>query len=450
MTLETPVLPPKATNTAAPSAGSRPRHRRRPWLRLAIIGGIVVLAAALLLRHGSGSSPAQDRAARSRTVPVVVATARAGDMGVYLIGLGTVTPVNTVTVRSRVDGQLVAVNYREGQLVRKGDVLAQIDPRPFQVQLLQAEGQQAKDEATLKNAQLDLKRYQVLVAEDSIPRQQLDTQVATVNQLQATLKSDQAQIESAKLNLTYSRITAPISGRAGLRLVDPGNMVHAADPNGLLVLTQLEPIAVVFTIPADQLPPVMAHMRSGSRLPVEAWDRDLKARLALGTLEAVDNQIDETTGTVRLKALFGNEDHALFSNQFVNARLLVDTLRQTVIIPTAALQRGAQGTFVWVVKPDSTADMRNVEVQLTEGESSAVRQGVSAGEPVVTDGVDNLQPGTKVATGPPGGAAGETGGPGRPGGGGRGGEGGPKSGGGGRGSGEGGAKGTEGGGRPAQ
>ena len=261
---------------------------------------MIVLAAALLLRHGSGSSPAQDRAARSRTVPVVVATARAGDMGVYLIGLGTVTPVNTVTVRSRVDGQLVAVNYREGQLVRKGDVLAQIDPRPLQVQLLQAEGQQAKDEATLKNAQLDLKRYQVLVAEDSIPRQQLDTQVATVNQLEATLKSDRAQIESAKLNLTYSRITAPISGRAGLRLVDPGNMVHAADPNGLLVLTQLEPIAVVFTIPADQLPPVMAHMRSGSRLPVEAWDRDLKARLALGTLEAVDNQIDETTGTVRL------------------------------------------------------------------------------------------------------------------------------------------------------
>src|SRR5262245_24376220 len=250
-------------------------QRHRLWPRAALAGGILVLAAFLLFRRDSGAKTARG-AGGPRTVPVVTVTAKAIDMDVTLSGLGTVTAVNTVTVRSRVDGQLVSVNYREGQVVRKGDVLAQIDPRPFEVQLHQAEGQRAKDEATLKNAQLDLERYRVLLAEDSIPRQQLDTQVATVDQLQATLRTDPAQIESPTLNLTYSRITAPISGRVGLRLVDPGNIVHAADPNGLVVITQLEPIAVVFTIAADQLPPVMTRLRAGNHLPVEAWDRDLK------------------------------------------------------------------------------------------------------------------------------------------------------------------------------
>jgi len=388
--------------------------KRRFWPRAALAAGILAILAFLLLRRDSGARTARERGGGARTVPVVAVSARAGDMGVYLTGLGTVTPVNTVTVRSRVDGQLVGVNYKEGQTVRKGDVLAQIDPRPFQVQLLQAEGQRARDEATLQNARVDLERYRVLLAQDSIPRQQLDTQSATVAQLDATLKTDQAQIESAKLNLTYSRITAPISGRVGLRLVDIGNIVHAADPNGLVVITQLEPITVVFTIAADQLPPVMTRLRMGSHLPVEAWDRDLKTRLASGTLEAVDNQIDETTGTVRLKAVFTNEDSALFPNQFVNARLLVDTLRQTVIVPTAAVQRSQQGSYVWVVKPDSTAEMRDVSVQHTEGDESAIQKGVAAGEAVVTDGVDNLQPGAKVATG--GGGPGGAGGPGAAGG----------------------------------
>jgi len=376
-----------------------PEQRRRRTVRrsLFVVGVIVVLIGAVLfLRRGDPPAGARARGA-PRTVSVVTATAHAGDMPIYLNGLGTVTAVSTVTIRSRVDGQLLSVAYREGQVVRQGDLLAQIDPRPFQVQLMQAEGQRAKDEATLANAQVDLKRYEALFAEDSIPRQQLDTQVALVKQLQATLESDRGQVESAKLNLAYCRISAPFAGRVGLRLVDPGNIVHASDASGLLVITQLAPIAVVFTIPAEQLAPVTAQMRAGHPLAVEAWDRDLHQRLANGTLEAVDNQVDEATGTIRLKAIFSNEDGVLFANQFVNARLLVDTLRQAVLVPTAALQRGPQSTYVYVVKPDSTVETRNVEVQLTEGESTAIRSGVSPGELVVVDGVDKLQPGATVA-----------------------------------------------------
>ena len=380
--------------------------RRRFWSRLAVGAAILALVAIFFWRRDAGGATSSRGRPAVRAVPVVAATARPDDMPVYLNGLGRATALNTVTVRSRVDGQLLSVNYREGQIVNKGDVLAQIDPRPFQVQLLQAEGQRAKDEATLTNAQLDLERYRVLVAQDSIPRQQLDTQVATVNQLKATLESDRAQIESAKLNLTYSRIVAPISGRVGLRPVDAGNMIHATDPNGLVVITELDPIAVIFTLPSDQLPPVIRKMRSGERLPVEAWDREIQNRLAAGSLEAVDNQIDEATGTVRLKALFANPDRALFPNQFVNARMLLDTLHAVVIVPTAALQHSPQGTYVWVVGPDGAVQMHNVEILHTEGDQSAVRQGLSAGDVVVTEGVDNLQPGTKVATGSPGGTPG--------------------------------------------
>ena len=382
----------------------RKRRRALIWIVAAVV--VIVAGGAWMVRRGDPPATRSGRGTGPRVVPVVVATARQSDVPVYVDGLGTVTAISTVTVRSRVDGQLVTVNYREGQLVSPGDLLAEIDPRPFQVQLLQAQGQQARDEATLANAKLDLQRYQTLLAQDSIPRQQLDTQVSLVNQGEATLKSDLAQVESARLNLTYCRIVAPTTGRVGLRLVDSGNMVHAADPNGLVVVTQLSPIAVVFTIPADRLAPVTAQMRQGHRLAVEAWDRDLHARLANGTLEAVDNQIDVTTGTVRLKAVFSNEDRALFSNQFVNARLLVDTLRGAVVVPTAALQRSAQGTFVWAVKPDSTVEMSDVDVQLSEGEQSAIGRGLVPGTAVVVEGVDNLQPGTKVAAGPPGGQPG--------------------------------------------
>jgi len=376
-----------------------PARRRWPW-----VVGLLVAALAIFLFSRSGQKQKNEAAAAktsaaNRVIPVMTIPARTGDLPVYLTGLGTVTAVNTVTVRSRVDGQLIRVLFREGQLVRKGELLAEIDPRAFQVQKLQAEGQRAKDEATLANARVDLQRYQVLVSQDSIPRQQLDTQAATVRQLEATLRSDQGSIESANLNLAYSRITAPIAGTVGLKLVDPGNIVHANDPNGIVVITQLQPIAVVFTIPADQLPPVQQQLRTGRELPVEAWDRELKNQLAAGTLLAIDNQIDQTTGTVRIKAVFQNENSALYSNQFVNARLLVNTLRGTVLIPTAALQRSPQSTFVWAVKPDSTAEMRTVDVQLTFGEVTSVRSGVAAGEPIVVDGVDKLQPGAKVAIG---------------------------------------------------
>jgi multidrug efflux system membrane fusion protein len=391
---------------------------RRLWPRVAVAGAIVALAAFFFWRRGgTAAKAARDRPARA--VPVVAVPVRAGDMPVYLDGLGTVTALNTVTVRSRVDGQLVSVGYREGQLVAKGAVLAQIDPRPFQAQLLQAEGQRGKDEAALKNAQIDLERYRVLLAQDSVPRQQLDTQVATVNQLKATLESDRAQVQSAQLNLTYSRITSPIAGRVGLRLVDAGNMIHPSDPSGLVVITQVDPIAVVFTIPSDQLPPVIQKMRAGQRLPVEAWDRELQHRLASGKLEAVDNQIDEATGTVRLKAQFDNPDRTLFPNQFVNARLLLETLSGAVIVPTTALQRSPQATYVWVLVPDSTVQMRDVEVEHTEGEQSAIRHGLAPGDVVVTDGVDSLQAGTKVTTGPPTGAAHQAGGGARSAGGGR-------------------------------
>jgi multidrug efflux system membrane fusion protein len=318
------------------------------------------------------------------------------DMGVYVTGLGTVTALKSVTVRTQVDGQLVSVAFKEGQPVLATELLAQIDPRPFQVQLEQAEGQYARDGATLKNARVDLRRYQVLVEQEAVPRQQLDTQVATVQQLEATLKSDQAQIDSARLNLTYARITSPLTGRIGLRLVDPGNVVHTTDQSGLAVITQRQPIAVVFTIPQDNLPDVQRQLNAGRRLDVDAYDRDFRTKLEAGILSAMDSQIDPTTGTIKLKATFANENEALFPNQFVNARLLVNTIPHAILVPSAAIQRGPQRTFVYVVTAGNTVDARDVTVSMTDDVEAAVGSGLAAGDVVVTDGVDRLQPGAHV------------------------------------------------------
>ena len=371
--------------------GSTGSHQRKAFLALGM--GLVIVVALAWSCRGKGKAP---EAASSRPVPVVSAIARKGDLVLALTGLGTVTPTDTVTVRSRVDGQINRVLFREGQLVQQGETLVEIDPRPFQVQLMQAEGQMAKDQAAAKNARMDLERYQSLAQQGILAKQQLDAQVSTVNQFEASLKADQAQVESAKLNLTYSRVAAPISGRVGLRLVDQGNVVHANDTTGLAVVVPVQPITVLFTIPADSIQRVLKKRNAGEVLVVEAYDRDLKNRLAVGTLTAIDNQVDSTTGTVRLKALFENKDTALFPNQFVNARLLVDTLHGVTLIPTAAIQRSPQGDFVYVVKPDSTVEMRMVEVQEMEGDGAAIRSHLNPGEVVVTDGLERLKPGSKV------------------------------------------------------
>lgn len=381
--------------------------KSRWWLWLLILGVIAIgiwyfrgartatqagdSAAAGAPSKGKGGAGAANFA-----VPVIVATAQRGDLPVYFNGLGTVTAFNTVTVRSRVDGQLISVAFREGQFVHEGDLLAQIDPRPFQVQLAQALGQLAKDQAQRRDAEANLERFKLLFKEGVIPQQQLDTQAALVGQFDGAIASDQSQIDNAKLQLTYSRITAPISGRIGLRLVDAGNIVHASDATGLLVITQLQPISVIFSLPQDQLPQVNAKLRSGVQLAVEAYDRDDTDKIATGKLVTIDNQIDLTTGTYKLKSMFGNEDNVLFPNQFVNVHLLVDTKRDLTIVPAAAIQRGPQGTYVYAAGSDNTAKIRIVTIAQTTGNNVGLSAGLNPGDVVVIDGQDKLQDGSKI------------------------------------------------------
>lgn len=413
-------VPPRGTRTediSTERTGSRKKH---PWLWVFAL--VIVVAAVWFYRSSHNNSQSQSSSASAPgakgsakggaggpggggfVVPVVVATAQRGDLPVYFNGLGTVTAFNTVTVRTRIDGQLIRVDFTEGQFVHQGNLLAEIDPRPYEVQLAQAEGVLAKDQASRKDAEVNFARFQLLFNAGVIPQQQLDTQRSLVGQFDGAILSDESQIANAKLQLTYCRITAPISGRVGLRLVDAGNMVHAADANGLVVITQLQPISVVFSLPEDQLPQVYSKLHAVHELPVEAFDRDNTAKIATGKLVTIDNQIDTTTGTYKLKSMFANEDNSLFPNQFVNVHLLVDTKKDLVIIPAAAIQRGPQGTYVYAVSPTSTVNIRTVTTAETTNNNIGITAGLNAGDVVVIDGQDKLQEGTKVLpSAPPGG-----------------------------------------------
>ena len=364
--------------------------------------GLAVVAGAgwyITTQMGTAQPTAARGAGRfgpGMATPVGIAVAAKGDIPIVIKALGTVTPLATVTIKTQITGQLVEVHFTEGQSVKKGDLLAVVDPRPYEVALQNANGTLAKDEALLKNAQIDLQRYQTLVKQDSIARQQLDTQAALVRQYEAQLITDRAIVDNAKLNLTYTRIIAPVTGRIGLRLVDQGNYVTMGDTTGICVVTQVQPISVMFTIPEDALPPVRKRLREGATLTVTALDRAQKNQLGLGKLATIDNQIDTTTGTVKLRAVFDNEDEALFPNQFVNVRLLADTVKDATVVPVAAIQRGQPGTFVYLVKADDTVTIRVVETGATDGERIAVTKGLEVGEQVVIDGVDRLRDGAKI------------------------------------------------------
>jgi len=390
-TPDSEVEPPERQGPA-PAASAR--RRRWPWLlALLLVAGAV---AFFMLRRPDQAREAAEAARANRPVPVGIASAEVADMPVTIEAIGTVTPLATVTVRTRIDGHLTQVGFREGQDVRKGDFLAEVDPRPYRIALEQAEAQLAKDQALLRNAEVDLDRYRNLVAEDSIARQQLDTQESLVRQSRAQVQLDQAQVDNAKLNLDYTRIVSPIDGRVGLRLVDQGNYVRTSDTTGIVVVTQMKPISVVFTIPEDRLPKVQARLRRSPSLPVTAFDRSGDEQIATGSLATIDNQIDATTGTVKLKAGFANDDERLYPNQFVNVRLLVDTLAGVTVVPSAAVQRGASGAYVYLVGADDTVAVRAVTTGLSDGDRTQVTQGLTTGDRVVTDGVDRLRDGIRV------------------------------------------------------
>ncbi len=387
----------ETSNNSMPARTRFTPFLKSRWLWLVVLC-LLVSGAYLFFAKGGQKSvrAAQQSPASAPGVPVMAVPVKKGDFGVFLSGLGAVTPLNTVTVKSRVDGELTKVLFREGQVVGKGELLAEIDSRPFEVQLTQAQGAMARDQAQLENAKMDLARFQDLVKKDLIPRQQLDTQDSLVHQYEGAVKVDQGQIDNAKLQLVYSRIIAPFSGRIGLRQVDAGNIVHASDAGGLAVITQMQPISVIFSLPEDNISQILGKIRSGSRLTVEAYDRDQKQKLALGALLTVDNQIDPNTGTVKLKATFPNTNNELFPNQFVNARLIIDFKHDALMVPPSAIQRGPQGTFVYVVKEDQTTALRPVTIGIIQEGNASITSGLSVGELVVVDGADRLRDGSKV------------------------------------------------------
>ncbi|MGA9979475.1 MAG: MdtA/MuxA family multidrug efflux RND transporter periplasmic adaptor subunit [Candidatus Sulfotelmatobacter sp.] len=380
------------SNQTKPTQTLQKKTRRSPlasWLTVVLA---LTLCAGFVACTGAKQ---QAQAAGPRAVSVAIAPVTQQDVPVYLVGLGSVTAFYTANIKSRVDGQIMRVNFREGQTVKEGDLLIVIDPRPYQVQLEQMQAQLFKDQATLRDARLNLDRYTTLIPSGSIAQQQVDTQKSLVDQLDGQVRTDQAQIDNAKLQIVYCNITAPFNGRVGLRQVDPGNIVHAADTTSMLILTQLQPIGVIFTLPENVLPTVAQHMKN-STLEVDAFNADNQTKLATGKLMTIDNQIDPTTGTDKLKAVFDNKDNQLWPNQFVNTKLLLETRKNSTVVPTAAILRGPQGTFVYVVKSDQTVEARPVTVSITEGDTTAVASGLHPGDMVVTDGQDKLQSGSKI------------------------------------------------------
>jgi multidrug efflux system membrane fusion protein len=364
------------------------------------VGIAIVVGAGWYITTHHSSAPSQGggrgRFAQNQATPVGIAAAVKADVPIIIRALGTVTPLATVTVKTQITGQLVQVNFTEGQSVKKDELLALVDPRPYEVALQNAQGTLAKDQALLKNAQIDLQRYKTLVAQDSIARQQYDTQAALVRQYEAQIIVDQAGVDGAKLNLVYTRIIAPVNGRIGLRLVDPGNYVTMGDATGICIITEMQPMSVLFAIPEDSLPQVRQRLRASAQLSVTALDRAQKNQLGQGVVSTNDNQIDTTTGTIRLRAIFDNSDEALFPNQFVNIRLLADTVKDAITVPVAAVQRGQPGTFVYLVKSDDTVTIRVVETGATDGEKIAITKGLEVGDQVVIDGVDRLRDGAKI------------------------------------------------------
>lgn len=392
-----PNEPPKAPKEQEASHFEE-RPRKRPWVWIVLL---LLLLVGVISWHRARAKAdaAKSKNAEPPAVSVAVSSVQQRDIPYYITGLGSVQALYTVTVKTRVDGQIMSVNFKEGQFVKEGDTLVEIDPRPYQVALEQAQGQLAKDVASQNDARIDLNRYTQLWQEGVIPRQQLDSQQATVGQFDGSIQADKAAIDTQRLQLTYAKVTAPISGRVGLRLVDPGNIVHATDTTGMIVITQIQPITVVFTIPEDNLPEVAAQMKKG-QLSVEAYSRDDKTKIADGKLLTIDNQIDQTTGTIRLKAQFDNKDMSLWPNQFVNIRLFLTVKKAADVVSSATIQRGSQGTFVYVVDSNSQAQVRPVAIDFIEGNIAVISQGLTQGEQVVVEGQDKLQTGAKVSVRP--------------------------------------------------